>query len=283
MKESMSKSKKEAAMTKIGLVCGLLLISFFAPPLYGADAALSLDPWEIHLVPYFYMPSADADLDIGGLSGPVNLSLSEMVESLDFASMGRIEAWNGRWGLLFDGLFFNLEVPASFISPTTGNPVDAALDERVGRADFALSYRLLEGYFDENQRRRIIVAPYAGLRYAYLKQVVDLEIALNGLTSVTLGHSEDWVEPFVGGIIRWDLNQTIAFDIRGDAGGFGIGSASDLTWQIAFALDYKVSDKISLNAGYRIMDLDYHRGSGLDELGIDVRAKGPFFGFTFLF
>jgi predicted porin len=56
-----------------------------------------------------------------------------------------------------------------------------------------------------------------------------------------------------------------------------------LAWQIAFGVDYRLSKNTSLNAGYRIVDLDYSRGSGSDEFGIDLRAKGPFVGMTILF
>ena len=75
----------------------------------------------------------------------------------------------------------------------------------------------------------------------------------------------------------WSLN------VRGDAGGFGIGSASDLTWQILGGVDYKLSKNMILNAGYRYVELDYSRGSGSNEFGIDLRAQGPYMGLTILF
>lgn len=258
----------------------LFVAILFLQPAYAENATPLPDQWQISFMPYFYVPRADADLDIGGLSGPVELSYSEVINYLDFTAMGRVEAWKGRWGLIFDGLFMNLEIPTSLQSPTTGATVNLALDERLGSADFGLSYRLLDLPLGQDNVRRLALEPYAGLRYAYLRQVVDLQT--NG-TTLSLGHSEDWVEPFVGGRVRWTLNETVGFDIRADAGGFGIGAASDLTWELVFQLNYELSDNTSLNIGYRIDELDYHTGSGLDELGIDVRAKGPFLGLTFVF
>jgi opacity protein-like surface antigen len=65
--------------------------------------------------------------------------------------------------------------------------------------------------------------------------------------------------------------------------GFGIGSASDLTWQILGGMDYKFTKNIILNMGYRYVDLDYSHGSGADEFGIHLKAQGPIMGLTIIF
>ena len=118
-----------------------------------------------------------------------------------------------------------------------------------------------------------------------MRQKVDLNVNIAGVGSagVTLGGSEDWIEPFVGTRVIWDLNDKCSLNVRGDAGGFGIGSASDLTWQIAGGIDYRISPNMTFNAGYRYVELDYSHGSGRDELGIDLRAKGPVLGITMEF
>jgi opacity protein-like surface antigen len=38
-------------------------------------------------------------------------------------------------------------------------------------------------------------------------------------------------------------------------------------------VDYKMSESVIFNAGYRYVELDYSRGDGRDEFGIDLRAK----------
>jgi hypothetical protein len=40
---------------------------------------------------------------------------------------------------------------------------------------------------------------------------------------------------------------------------------------------------MTFNAGYRYVELDYSRGSGANEFGVDLRAKGPFVGMTIVF
>jgi hypothetical protein len=44
-----------------------------------------------------------------------------------------------------------------------------------------------------------------------------------------------------------------------------------------------VSDSIGLGLGYRLLDLDYSRGSGVSEFGLDVQADGPLVGVSLHF
>ena len=267
-----------------------LLVIVISLPTYAQDTSQSTNDWEIRLIPYFWMPSLDAEGTIGGplggsLSGNVDLSFGDVMDYFDFGAMGRVEAWKGKWGLIFDGLFMNLSADGSFQGSRGLTNFNLDADVRLGMADFGLAYRLIENRFGKNSLQRLIFEPYGGLRYAYLRQRIDLNINIAGVGSAgrTLGTSEDWVEPFVGGRVVWEMNDKWSFNLRGDAGGFGIGSASDLTWQIAGGVDYKISKNMIFNAGYRYVELDYSHGSGSDEFGIDLRAKGPVLGLTILF
>ncbi len=98
-----------------------------------------------------------------------------------------------------------------------------------------------------------------------------------------LGKSKDWAEPFVGGRIVLNLTEKLGFGVRGDIGGFGIGSASDKTWNLVSALTYRFSKKYELRAGYHIYDMDYSNGSGGDEFGLDARLDGPKLGLVYHF
>ncbi len=251
-------------------------------PVLSQPSGDSPDAWEVYLKPYFWSISIDATSTVNGLSGSVSLSNKDVVDYLDFGIMGRLEAWKGPWGFYFDGLFMNLGADGSFKGAR--NVVNFAMDAdvRLGMADFGLAYRIFENRFGSDNEQKLTFEPYGGLRYAYVRQRINLNVNIAGVGSAgrTIGTSEDWVEPFVGGRVIWDLNDTLGVYAMGDAGGFGIGSASDLLYQFSVGLDYKLSETTSFNAGYRVVDLDYSRGSGSEEFGIDMRAKGPFFGMT---
>lgn len=97
------------------------------------------------------------------------------------------------------------------------------------------------------------------------------------------GDSRDYVEPLVGGRIIWELNDKFALNFRGDIGGFGIGSGSDLTYQLIPGCSYKLSENTTFDFSYRYVNLDYSNGSGRDKLAIDLEAYGPVFGLSIFF
>ena len=260
-----------------------LLTVCIALPVYGEEATNLSKDWEIRFMPYAWIPTLNAKSTINGVTGNVKLNPWDVIDNLDFAMMGRMEVWKNKWGFSFDGVFLNLGASESFQGQI--GSVDVGADVRVGMADFALMNRLFEKSFGDDNQQKLTFEPYGGLRYGYLRQKVDLNVDIPNLGSSgrTFGTSEDWVEPFVGGRLIWDLNKKIALNVRGDAGGFGIGNASDLTWQIVGGMDYKFSKNIILNVGYRYLDFDYSHGSGSDEFGIHFKAQGPIIGLTIMF
>jgi hypothetical protein len=69
--------------------------------------------------------------------------------------------------------------------------------------------------------------------------------------------------------------------VRGDIGGFGVGSC--FTWHMAAILAYQVSQRISLGAGDRMLDINYTEGKGSDQFTFDVQMRGPMLGFAIPF
>jgi opacity protein-like surface antigen len=271
-------------------IAAFLFMVALSMPIQAETQIQAEDRWDIRLMPYFWMPSLDAEGTVGGplggsLSGNIDLGFDDVLDHLDFAAMGRMEAWKDKWGFTFDGIYMNLGADGSFQGRRGLSDFTMDADVALGMADFGLAYRLFEERFGDDNRQRLAFEPYGGLRYSYLKEEIDLnvDIADVGSRGLTLGTSEDWVEPFVGCRVVWDLNDKWSLNAGGDAGGFGIGSASDLTWQILGGVDYKFTKSIIFNAGYRYVELDYSHGSGSDKLGIDLRAKGPYLGLTILF
>ena len=97
---------------KIFLV--ILATGLICSSVYSQEQMSPSGDWEIRLIPYFWMPSLDAEGTVSGLSGNVDLSFGDVTDYLNFAAMGRIEAWKNKWGLTFDGLYMNLGASESF-------------------------------------------------------------------------------------------------------------------------------------------------------------------------
>lgn len=90
--------------------------------------------------------------------------------------------------------------------------------------------------------------------------------------------TQDWWDPIVGSIAQYPLTQTMSIYVRGDIGGFGVGS--DLTWQAFPYLDWRFAQWGSLQAGYRWLYMDYEDGSGTGKFSYDVLTQDPQLGIT---
>lgn len=72
--------------------------------------------------------------------------------------------------------------------------------------------------------------------------------------------------------------------VRGDVGGFGLGSV--FAWQAVAAYTYSWQSKgyaLGATLGYRALSTSYTTGSGLDTRGIDLLLHGPLIGFSVRF
>jgi len=238
--------------------------------------------WQIDAQPYIWIPaSIKGDSTVSGSTAKLDLTFGDIIDDFDkiFALSGRLEAWKGDWGIIFDGMYVSLESEFN-VNPFGGGPRELDIDVDIEQSivDFGLGWRAIDRPFDEaaSEGPRLRIDLLGGLRYQYLKQRIDL-------APVSLGTSKDWVELMIGARVEVQLNEKLAVGVRADASGFGIGSASDLTWNLYAGIDYRFKSSFSLKLGYRLLDMDYDNGSGRDEFGLDVRLHGPYIGATFRF
>ena len=115
----------------------LAIVVFFAVssvlPVYGQEPPGPSDEWEIRFMPYVWMPSMDSDVTVNGLSGSVDVSFGDILDDyLDFALMGRVEVWKGKWGFTFDGVYFDLGMDGEFKGTRSGTSFDLDIDFKFG-------------------------------------------------------------------------------------------------------------------------------------------------------
>ena len=138
-------------------------------------------------------------------------------------------------------------------------------------------YQVSEWSFGNSQDRKASIDLLAGGRYFSL----DVDMDFNLLPDQD--GSGDWLDPFVGIIFKADLSNKISLLLRGDIGGFGIGSASDFAWNVYTALGYDLSEKTTLWFGYRVLDIDYEDESGADLFAWDMATSGLVVGLAYRF
>lgn len=265
-------------MNKTAFANIILIIVFIAYiPALAADQEIEAsDGWNVELTPYFWAAEIDGDVTLRGRTGEANISFSDILDNLDIAFMGRMEAWKGeRWGWYLDILYMDLgsdyKTPAAVISTD--------MDVKMSTIDLGLARRIWD-----NQDMSFDLL--GGIRYINMDGEIDIKVG-GPLAGLGLGASfdrkEDWIEPVVGGRLRWEMNDDLAAAVRFDFGGFDIGDAAALTWNLVVGIDYQIKDNMKLKAGYRIFDMDYEAGSGNNKFGVDAQFRGPIFGLTLLF
>jgi hypothetical protein len=191
-------------------LCGLLL--FLASPLaYAAEGQSGGDKWEFQVIPYIWMAGVDGDVTVKGRRASVDESFSDLLDTLDFGGFLHLEAAKGKWAVFGDATYVKLSVDRTLIDVGS----EQSLVELGG------AYRVAELPLGKDSKRALSFEVLAGGRYNYVKSEVEI------LSLLKSKESQDWVDPIVGVRLTAGLTEKLWFRVRGDIGGFGIGSSSD--------------------------------------------------------
>jgi hypothetical protein len=231
----------------------------------GSAFAEDVEKQEWHFSPYFWLPSMDVTSTVGPVSVPINMGFDELFDTFDvFAISARGEYWWGQFGVVADGLWMDMK--ADGLGPM-GN-ADVQLSD--GIVDVLAAYRFnLKGGGPDVPSMRLL----AGGRYHYFKQEIS--------GPVSVGGSQDWVEPVLGAQLLAPMGQKWLATARGDVGGFGVADASDITWSAMAGVGYEFARNWMAKVGYRYYYIDYSTGSGLNTFGIEGSMHGPWIGVAY--
>ena len=225
------------------LICGLLAVT--STP----ASAQQDDDWQFALIPYGWITGISGTVGVANVSTELDISFDEIVENLEVGGLVHFEARKRRWSAIFDGIFLAIGQGAE--RPPAAVDVDQAILE------FGAGYQLTD-----------VAGIVFGGRYVSLDTRLQLFLG----DSPTVGCSQSWVDPFVGLRARTDFNDKWTLDAQADIGGFG--AASDVAWNLAAHIGYRLTPRLTLLGGYRILDIDYEDGTGSDAFVFDVTTSG---------
>lgn len=241
------------------LVLVLAAIFFLSiPSAYGQEP----DAWEFNLAPlYLWAVNLEGDATIRGADNSVNLGFDQIFDNLEGAFIFHFEALHeNTWGFIVDIDYLNIS--------QTGQiaifDIDLTVKETIAEIDGF--YRITH---DVHQFDVV-----AGLRY----NEVELEYDFVGM-QFSNSMNESWWDPIVGVRYRYQLGNRWWLQLRGDVGGFGVGS--NFTWQTIGLIDYQPWKYVSLIGGYRALSLDYETGGVRDQFKYDTLLHGPVLGINF--
>lgn len=221
----------------------------------NAEDTESNSNWEFSLAPlYLWAVSINGDQTIKGVDVDLDVPFSDIFDNLKGALTFHFEGlYRQRWGFFSDLNYILLEMD------------DGAVDIDFTETMFEIAgfYRLSEGPH--------AIDVLGGLRYTSM----DVELDLPGPLP-DVDQRKDWVDPYVGLRWQWKFTDKWGTRLRGDLGGFGIGS--DLTWNLVGMVDFKPWKNVLLFGGYRALYQDYSTGSGNKKFSFDATMHGPILG-----
>jgi opacity protein-like surface antigen len=258
--------------------CAVLCPLWFAHPAVAADIVSPPTPdlkpvvteqgWAFTVEPYFWMAGMNGRVGVRGLSpADINVDFSQIFNHIDWSPppvMLAGEARNGRYALFTDFIYLGLEADGTSSGPLA---LSAEADMKTLIWTFGGSYRLVD-----NGTATLDVL--AGGRLWHL----DSDLTVTGPLAVReASGSKTWVDPLIG--VAGDVALGNGFGLHGEAdvGGFGVGA--DIDWQVQGTLQYRYSDSVTLEAGYRYLAVDYDS----DGFVFDVAMQGPIIGAKFRF
>jgi hypothetical protein len=217
--------------------------------------------WKFLIEPYMMFPSMSGETGIRNLPAvEVDANAGDIFSKLQFGAMLYLEARTDKWAITSDLLYMDLNQNAT---PTTIINAAEVSAKQLGY-ELAGLYRL---------------APFLesglGLRLNSISAGLDITRNVVGGGTETLNGSlsRTWIDPILITRASTDINDKWLFIFRGDFGGFGIGSI--FTWQVQGYVGYRFSKLFQTSVGYRIIAIDYDKGSGEDRFRYDMNTFGP--------
>ena len=247
-------------MRKIIAVGVILVVIGLVGPMAYAEESGSNKNWEFALAPmYLWALSIEGDQTIKGNDVDLDVSFSDIWNNLNGALIFHFEGLHKqRWGFLTDLNYIVL-------NPEESTPAgDIKIDFTEILLELAGFYRFTEGAHG--------IDGLGGVRYTSMDVDVDFPVT----PPPDVDEREDWVDPFIGLRWHWMFSEKWTTRLRGDIGGFGVGS--DLTWNLVGMVDFKPWKHVSLFGGYRALYQDYSTGSGNSEFAFDATMHGPLLG-----
>ena len=249
-------------MSKVtkAMLMGLLLL-IISTSAYAKDDPAASGDWEFNLAPlYVWGMFMSGDMTAKGNTNPVDIDFGDIVSNLSAIFTVHFEGvWEKQWGFLVDFSYVKLGGDQETRGPTIHVDLEDIMSEAAGYYRFDMGAHTVDAL--------------GGIRYTHLSPT----IGVGNLPSQT--SSQDWVDPIIGLRYIWSFADQWKLNLRGDIGGFGIGSS--FTYNVAGIVEYKPWKYVSILAGYRALYQNYNDGTGVDEFKFDVTMHGPLLALNF--
>jgi hypothetical protein len=238
-----------------------------APPPQAAKSAPD-DGWHFAVSPYLWLPGVH-----GTAFGPegnglgFKASASDLLSHFQFGLLGAVEARH-KWLITsMDMIWLRLQDDRAIALPPAA--LEGVTDANIHATLFLLTPKV--GVRLINQEKFKVDA-LTGFRFWHIGDSLNFNPSALGFN---FNGSQNFVDPLVGGRIGLALSPKISINILGDVGGWNTGSK--LEYQVAGFLGYQIKPAITLQAGYRYLNIDYFGSRGITT---NITMSGVLLGAT---
>jgi hypothetical protein len=235
------------------------------PPLPQAAKTAPDDAWHLAVSPYLWFPGVH-----GTAFGPEGNGLgfkaspSDLLSNLQIGLMGAVEVSHKRIVGSMDLFWIRLQDDRAIPVPDLG-----AVGANIHATEFFLAPKV--GYRVIDQEK-IKIDALAGFRFWHFGESLNFD---PGTLNLNFNGSQNFVDPLVGGRVQLALSPKVTVNILGDVGGWNTGSK--LEYQVVTLLGYRIKPALTLQAGWRYLNIDY---SGKRGIVFNITTAGVLFGAT---
>lgn len=218
--------------------------------------------------PYIFAPSISVDLqtnpeiDFDDPSISSQSQFSDILDKIDMAFMGHLEAQGDSFGGFVDVMYIDLGDNQDFDRFYTNSDLSAIVLDAAG-------------VWNPGEERYRGFEVIAGLRYIDLDFQANLVPDDPQFDAVRFDNNDSYSDFLIGARYIGDFNPKWGYALRAD-GSFG---QTDGTYNLQALLTYKFTHGV-LSGGYRYFDVSLPVGNNGGDL--DLTLNGPVFGYTFV-
>ncbi len=250
------------------VLIGSMTYAQTAPSSETRTASIDGSKWEFRLIPYAWLIAMDTKATVGNYTADTKISFSDIFQDINLAGQLHFEAQKGKWGFFIDPTYLKLSQ-----SGTLRDGRDLRMQVEQWLVEFGGTYQLGKWSLEEKGKQSITVDALGGGRFWYLSANLDTSSAINP------SRTTQWVDPFIGASLKADITERLLFNIRGDVGGFSVGS--DFSWNALGIFGYRFTEDITGLLGYRALYVDYKAGTS--SVRYNMTVHGPIMGLSLSF
>ena len=230
-----------------------------------AEEGESAKKWQFEITPYFVAAGLNGTVGVGGVTGDVDMGVGDVLDRLDSAFMGAVEARKGSLGLIFDGVYFHLKNESTREWQGPGGIGTITGELTADATDRIYQLSLAKRVVDDGSMVDLV---FAG-RYTDIDSNLSLNTTSGGTLpggSRSIGDKQSWWDPVIGLRVFVPFAEHWKGVGYADLGGFGIGS--DITAQVLAGIDWEITKRFILKAGYRALFQDYNKDDFVWEMAM---------------